>query len=144
MVAENIAAVHRAVARFNDRDGREGYFELYDPACKVHGLPPEVPKNTAGLQAFYRSVWTAFPDIAITVEDIFGHGDSLAVRFEAQGVHTADFFAMPACGKLTTFSVILLLRFRERRVIERWAQMAIVESDTDYDRRLIPLPTTSP
>lgn len=127
MVAENIAAVHQAVARFNDPNRREGYFELYDPACHVNGLPPDVPKNIVGLQAFYRRVWTAFPDIAISVEDVFGQGESLAVRFEAQGMHTADFFGMPACGKRTTFSVILLLRFRERRVVERWAQMAIVE-----------------
>jgi hypothetical protein len=126
MVPQNIRAVQEAVARFNDRDAREGYFDLYDPHCRIHGLPPGLPPNLAGLQTFYRVVWEAFPDIAITLEEVFGENDSLAVRFEARGVHTSDFFGMPASGRLTTFFVLCMLRFANRRVVERWAQMSFV------------------
>lgn len=127
MVPENTAAVHTAVEHFNTMSGREGYFDLYDPGAEVNGLPPGLPGTFAGLQAFYRGLWEAFPDIAITVEDIFGHDESLAVRFEAQGVHTGDFFGMASSGHHTTFFVILLLRFGNGRVIERWSQMSVVE-----------------
>jgi predicted ester cyclase len=61
------------------------------------------------------------------VEDIFGDDDSVAVRFDAEGMHTGDFFGMAATGQQTTFFVILLLRFRNGRVIERWSQMSIVD-----------------
>jgi predicted ester cyclase len=127
MVADNIAAVRQAVANFNDPTAREQYFELYDPACEVHGLPPGLPATFAGLQMFYRTLWAAFPDVVITVEAIFGDGDSLAVRFDAQGTHRADFFAMTADGDHTTFFVIMLLRFANGRAVERWWQMSIVE-----------------
>ena len=127
MLADNIAAVCRAVANFNAPGARDGYFDLYDPACEVHGLPPGLPATFAGLQMFYRTLWCAFPDIVIKVEDIFGDGDKLAVRFDAQGTHTGDFFAMKADGCHTTFLVIMLLRFSGGRAVERWWQMAIVE-----------------
>jgi predicted ester cyclase len=127
MVADNIAAVRKAVACFNNPSTRVGYFSLYDPACEVHGLPPDLPATLAGLQTFYRTLWNAFPDIAIAVKDIFGDGESLAVRFDAQGTHTGDFFGMKADGDYTTFFVIMLLRFSQGRVVERWWQMSIVE-----------------
>jgi hypothetical protein len=128
MLADNIAAVHAAVADFNSVGNREGYFALYDPACEVHGLPPGLPGTYAGLQTFYRTLWQSFPDVRITVEDIFGDGDSLAVRFDAQGTHTGpNFFAMQTDSKHTTFFVIMLLRFSNGLAIERWWQMSIVE-----------------
>jgi predicted ester cyclase len=127
MNPEHFCAVQKAVARFNDTAGREGYFDLYSPACVVHGLPPGLPPTLTGLRAFYHRIWQAFPDIAITLEDVFGDNESLAVRFEARGLHEEDFFGLPASGKLTTFVVLCFLRFRNGLVVERWAQMAVVE-----------------
>jgi predicted ester cyclase len=127
MNPQHLGAVERAIARFNDPNGREGYFDLYSPECEVHGLPPGLPPDLAGLRAFYRRVWQAFPDIAITLEDVFGDDESLAVRFEARGLHEADFFGMPASGQLTTFVVLCFLRFRHGLVVERWAQMSVAE-----------------
>jgi predicted ester cyclase len=127
MNPENLCAVQKAVARFNDTNDREGYFGLYSPECEVHGLPPGLPPNLLGLREFYRRVWEAFPDIAIALEDVFGDNESLAVRFEARGLHEADFFGMPASGKPATFVVLCFLRFRHGLVVERWALMSAIE-----------------
>jgi predicted ester cyclase len=127
MVQENICAVQEAVACFNDLNARHGYFDLYAPDCVIHGLPPGLPPDLTGLQTFYRTVWSAFPDITITLEEVFGERDALAVRFEARGMQEGEFLGMPASGRLTTFFVLCLLHFSNRRVVERWAHLSLVE-----------------
>ena len=124
----NKEAVRRAVASFNDLAAREGYLSLYDQACQVHGLPPGLPENFDGLATFYRRLWSAFPDVTIDIEALFGEGDSTAVRFKASGTHTSDFFGMKADGRQATFYVILHLIFAEGRAIRRWGQVTMVES----------------
>ena len=124
----NEDAVRRAVAAFNDPSARDGYLDLYDRTCEVHGLPPGLPGTFDGLSQFYHGLWAAFPDVTIDIEALFSEADSTAVRFKASGIHANDFFGMKADGKHATFYVILHIMFANRRVVRRWGQMTMVEA----------------
>src|SRR5690242_2258287 len=84
-------------------------FELFNrgdiDAC-VEMLTPDFVANIAGAAGpnVGRDPWkqnalmfrAAFPDLRITIEDIFGAGDRVAVRLTFRGTHHGAFFGMPA------------------------------------------------
>ena len=127
MVEANKRAVQDAIDSFNNFHDRSGYFRMYDEKCVVHGLPPGLSPDIAGLTQFYEGLWRAFPDIKISVEALFGEKDSVAVRFLANGTHAEDFFDHKANGNHATFYVILHLVFRDERVVHRWSQLTMIE-----------------
>jgi predicted ester cyclase len=70
----------------------------------------------------YRS---AFPDLTVTLEDVFGSGDRVAVRGTDRGTHQGEFMGHAATGRVVTATWIEIFRLRSGKAVEGW-----VETDT--------------
>jgi steroid delta-isomerase-like uncharacterized protein len=67
-------------------------------------------------------MFTAFPDMRFTVEDVVAEGDKVVVRYSIQGTHQGPFMGLPATGKAFTTTAIVILRFENGKIAEEWFQ----------------------
>ena len=123
-VQENKSTLENAARAFNDPGRRSEWFEIHDTEVVAHGLGPE-PLDREGLKQFYGGLWSAFPELHITVEDMVGEGDVVSWRLRVRGTHEAEFRGVPATGNEVTFGAQYIFRFRDGKIVERW---------TNFDR----------
>ncbi|MEV2197811.1 ester cyclase [Streptomyces phaeochromogenes] len=87
--------------------------------ANVPGLPdplhgPEIWR--LGAQA----MWDGFPDLQISVEDMFGADDKVAVRVHFRGTHRGTFQGIPATDRQVNFRSIELYRVEGDKIAEEW------------------------
>jgi predicted ester cyclase len=68
----------------------------------------------------------AFPDLRLTVEDIFCEGDMVAARVAFRGTHRGEFQGIPPTGKEVAFSSIEIDRMVDGKVAEHWFEMDLL------------------
>ena len=78
-------------------------------------LGPEGAKDMVGFYKF------AFPDLKVTIEDIFGHADRVSVRWFAEGTHAADFCGVEPFDELVHFDGMTIFRLDvDDMIAEEW------------------------
>jgi steroid delta-isomerase-like uncharacterized protein len=105
-----------------------GFGQLEDGSA-VHG-PDEFLE-------FAKRIRGAFPDINVVVEDAFGAGDNVALRWSATMTHGGDHLGMPSTGKPVRITGISIARFADGKIIEgwdSWDQLAMLEQIGVYNR----------
>jgi steroid delta-isomerase-like uncharacterized protein len=89
----------------------EGYVG-HLPIMTVHG-----PEEFRQLVRVYR---TAFPDVHLTVDEVFAVGDRVAVRWTTRGTHLGEMMGNPASGAKIEIMGISLFRMADGKVAEEW------------------------
>ncbi len=93
--------------------------EVAAPEMVMHH--PSSPAPVAGLDAvvgFLTTFRTGFPDGKMVVEDAFGEGDQVAIRWRFSGTHTGVLFGVPPTGKTTNVMGISLMRITDGKIVE--------------------------
>jgi len=63
----------------------------------------------------------AFPDLAMTPEDVIDGGDKVVARVRFTGTHKAEFMGMPATGRSVDVQVIDIMRCADDGLVhEHW------------------------
>jgi steroid delta-isomerase-like uncharacterized protein len=98
----------------------------------VHELfaPDGVARGQRGAEAeirgpeefvkFVHEIRGAFPDIKVQVEDVFGAGDKVVLRWSGTMTHTGDALGLPPTGRTVRSRGITIARFADGKVIEGW------------------------
>lgn len=63
----------------------------------------------------------AFPDVRVTIDDVFGEGDKVAARLTITGTHLGPFAGHAPTGKRVSFASFRIYRVAAGKVIETWA-----------------------
>jgi len=79
---------------------------------EMHG--PEGFRQLAGM------FLGAFPDLEITIEDMFEHGDRITGRWTMVGTHEGDLMGIPPTGKRVTMIGTSVDRVAGGQVAEAW------------------------
>jgi predicted ester cyclase len=66
-------------------------------------------------------IHTIFPDYHHAIEQVIIDGDMVAVRLIASGTHQAPFMGVAPTGKLITIGVLMMMRVKDGKIIEYWA-----------------------
>lgn len=94
--------------------------EIFDPDVHI-GTP--LPIEATGAQAL-KQVWAtllrAYPDLHVTVEDLFGEGDRLVARNTVTGTHQGEYLGIPPTGRSVTYAEMFVVRFAGNRIAETW------------------------
>ena len=110
-----------------------------DADKEIHG-----PKE---FEEFVREIRGAFPDIKVTVEDIFGAGDKVVMRWSAVMTHTGDAPGMPATGRTVRSRGITIAKIVDGKIVEgwdNWDQLGMLEQIGVYrPPKLTPLPKSA-
>ena len=113
--------------------------ELLAPDLVSHDAPPGMPPGREGAKAAHQMAMASFPDRRMTIEDIVGEGDRVAVRTTIRGTNTGGvpWLGVPANGKAIDIESISVYRVAGGRVVEHWGQ-------NDVGRLMLQLGAASP
>ena len=91
-------------------------------------LAPQYIDHSAsapGLENFKRyltMITSVFPDINVTVEDMFADEDKVAARLTVRGTQSGSFRGFPAKGGQATWSGIDIIYISNGKIVERWSE----------------------
>ena len=88
------------------------------------------PEPIVGLEAnkeFNASLFTGFPDIKQTIEDIVAEEDKIVYRSTTEGTHTGEFLGIPPTNKSARINDFTLLRISRDRIVEWWYECNLME-----------------
>jgi steroid delta-isomerase-like uncharacterized protein len=63
---------------------------------------------------------SAFPDMRVSVDDLFAEGDRVAVRGTLRGTHGGSLAGIPASGKAVSVPAIQTFRLVDGKIAEAW------------------------
>ncbi len=93
--------------------------ELAAPSFTV--LYPIFPRVFQGSESFKQMMVmfrAAFPDSSLKVEEIFGEGDKVVVRWTFSGTHQGSLMKIPASGKKVSWTGITIYKIIKGKVVE--------------------------
>ena len=67
-------------------------------------------------------ITSVFPDINVTVEDMFADDHKVAVRLTIRGTQSNSFRGFPATGGQATWSGMDIIHASEGKIAERWSE----------------------
>lgn len=98
--------------------------EFFSPNFVYHD-PPPIPGLQPGLEAIkqtFRAFASAAPEGNPVIHELIAEGDFVVVRMTAAGLHTGELFGVPPTGKRLEMTGIVVYRFENGKIAERWAQ----------------------
>ena len=121
-VEENVALMRRWFNEVWNQRRLDAIAELMAPDAIAAGLggADEVVRGPAEFRLFAERFQKAFSGIQITVEDAFGSGDKVVVRWSAEMTHTGDDIGIPATGRTVRIRGISLARVENGKLVEGW------------------------
>jgi predicted ester cyclase len=63
-------------------------------------------------------MYSGFPDLRFTMEEMIAEGDKVAERLTVRGTHEGEFMGVPPTGKQVEFPGMGVLRIREGKIVE--------------------------
>ena len=120
MSEENKATVRGAYVAINSGN-LDGLVDALAENLVEHDVVPGMPPTKAGVHQFFTDLRKSFPDLNITIDDIFSEGEKVTARVTMKGTHNGEFMGMPATGKSIEVPVADYFRFENGKVAEHWA-----------------------
>ncbi len=96
-----------------------------------HTLPPGSEQGRDALKQFVAMYHEAFPDVKVTMHDIFGKGDRVAYRWSASGRHLGEWMGVPPTGLHLTTTGITIHRIVGGKCVEGWVSVDISRSEEE-------------
>ena len=123
---DNKAVVRGWIETFNNPYTPQTEVDVLAPGYIAHapGLPG--PLDLEAWSQFTASFVEAFPDLRLTVEDIFSGGNMVAARVAFRGTHRGEFQGIPPTGKEVAFSSIEIDRLVDGKVEEHWVEINLL------------------
>ena len=90
------------------------YFVGHHPDREFRGW-----RGVKDVVSMYR---TAFPDMCITMEDLFATGDEVVTRTTVTGTHHGALGDLPPTGRAVTVTGLGITRLRDGKIVEQWDQ----------------------
>ena len=120
--AQNKAVIRKYAELTNTRD-LDGAFAHFSPGFVDHAVRPGMPPGIEGTRLFFNMLFTAFPDLHATIQDIIAEGDKVVDRMTCEGTHQGMFMGASPTGKRVKWSFIDINRIVDGKVVEHWAEV---------------------
>jgi steroid delta-isomerase-like uncharacterized protein len=96
-----------------------------------HPRPSSLPPGPEGLKQLITAYRSAFPDLKLTLDDIFAEGEMVAFRWSARGTHLGDWLGIPPTGNHVTATGITIFRIAGGKVVESWTSIDLNPSEEE-------------
>lgn len=83
-------------------------------------LAPGQEPGPDGLKPTVRAFLQAFPDLDVTIEDVFGQDGRAGVRAQITGTHRGEWFGIAPTGRRVTVVLHDFHHFRDGRISHTW------------------------
>ena len=126
MVTEIRTESNKVIAqRFIEEVFEKGYDDAIDELVADDFTPHSWSTDATGKDAVRDAVKRAaggLTDAHITIEDVIGEADKVAVRVWSQATQTGEFMGLPPSGKMYAIEEIHVFRVKDGKVVEHWHQ----------------------
>ena len=136
-VEENIPLMRRWFREVWNESRTQTVYDLLSPNAVAIGQAGSgsAIRGPAEFVLFVESIRSAFPDIRVAIEDIFGAEDKVVVRWSATMTHCGYGLGVPATGKAVNIGGITIARINNGQIVEgwdNWDQLAMLEQIGAY------------
>ena len=121
MSEENKALVRRLVDEVQNGHSPDKLDGLLTPDFFNHTARAGTLTNREGAKQFHRTMFSAFPDIRVTIHNQAAEGDKVWTHKSFRGTHRGEFLGVPATGKEVSWDVIDILTISGGKITEHWA-----------------------
>lgn len=118
-VSENISLMKRWFQEVWNEKRDDTIYEILSADGIVHGHAAEPLRGPDQFVQFARQIRGAFPDLRVNVEDAFGEGDKVAMRWIARGTHDGAGFGPPS-GKPVVVTGTSIVQCADGKVVAGW------------------------
>lgn len=97
--------------------------DIYHPDYVAHWpASSETPERRGldGVRYGITRIRMAFPDWREEIEDIFGAGDKVCVRYVSTGTHQGAFWGLAPTERRIRIEEMSIYRIADQRIIEQW------------------------
>ncbi|MEE4272895.1 MAG: ester cyclase [Thermoanaerobaculales bacterium] len=115
----NKKAVLRFVDEFINRGDASALHELIH-SDYVYRSPGEELRGLEGLAALFAGYRSAFPDLALQIDDLVATDDATVMSFTLTGTHRGDLLGISATGRRIRVNGMVRSRFRDGKIAEEW------------------------
>ena len=134
-IEENKEKVRRGWDGFN-KGNLDHIDEDNSPDCIYHDNF-RILKGTDAIKGFAKAWKIACPDLHITVDNIIGEGDYVAVRYTAEGTFTNQFADWKPTGNRFKYATHDFIQFKDGIIVEQWS----ICNELDFLQQLGVLPS---
>jgi steroid delta-isomerase-like uncharacterized protein len=122
--AQNKKIAHRFSAEVWGKGNAAVADELIAPDLVDHTPFPAPAPGLEGHKQVLAMFRAAFPDLAVTVDDVIAEGNMTTLMWYGDGTHTGEFMGIPATGKTVHMTGMDILRLENGKIKERWAEIS--------------------
>ncbi len=121
-VEENVQLMRRWFKEVWNEGRTQTIHDLLAPdAIGIGDLEDGKPlRGPAEFVPFVQRIRGAFPDLNVVVEDAFGAGDKVVLRWTATMTHRGDHLGMPASGMRVRITGMTIARIGGKQSVEGW------------------------
>ncbi len=126
-VSNNVNAIRKFFGDYEGHDLSE-YETVVDENIVGHGpRPKQTALGSMSTKEIDASYLVGFPDLKLTVLDIFGADDKVTVRWNWKATHLGDYLGIKATHKKIDLDGVHIFKFNETgKIIESWANYNIL------------------
>jgi steroid delta-isomerase-like uncharacterized protein len=84
------------------------------------GALPGLPTGIEGAKQLVTVYRNAFPDLHFTIDEQIAEGDKVVTRWTGHGTNKGELLGMPATGKSSTVTGIVVDRIANGKIAETW------------------------
>ncbi len=123
MPDDNKAIARRSIEEVWNQRNLAAIPQLF-AADHVHHDPntTDIAPGLDGLRQLVNLYTSAFPDVKLTIQDIFDRDDRVVVRWTAKGTHRGELRGIAPTGKEITTTGVDILRIQSGKIAETWVQ----------------------
>lgn len=124
MSEANKAIVRQIVDQIQNRHELAGIDTFFMPDFINHVEAHEASSELNAAQRAkiaFAQLFSAFPDLNVTIHDQLAEGDKVMTRKVLRGTHQGLFIGVEPTGKQIEFEVIDIVRLENGKVVEHWA-----------------------
>jgi predicted ester cyclase len=129
---ENKAVARRVLEEIFPANDDDALREVISDQFVNHEAPPGTPPGLGGITMFMHLLNEAFSKQRWEIHDALADGDKVVIHCTHSGVHTGEFFGMPATGRSFAYKQMHIIRIIDGKGVEHWA----VRDDASLMRQL--------
>ena len=119
-VDANVAAMRRWFDEVWNQGNYQVIHDVFAPDGRSHGTDEQPIVGPDAFVAFARQLRTAFPEMQLTIDEIFGVDDRVVVRWSALMAHQGEGLGIPATGRRVRTNGISIVHFRDGKAINAY------------------------
>lgn len=97
--------------------------ELFDPSYYFKSPLGVDVKGAEGFKQNLAMMRSAFPDMNISIDDMFAADDKVVTRFAITGTFTGEMLGIPPTGNSISVSGIVVTRWEGGKEVEAWESL---------------------